>query len=170
MVYNSSARVRGSFPPVSLATLILMVVSGSVATVVFDLFGQSLSPAAGFARLAPVPLAQQTLRTLFDINSASGGHFLHLFVAGLVGYPVGWIFLARPVLEKIAPNVSWPITSAIYGVGLWIFAIGFMASFVAGNPFFLNWTGITWVALIGHVIYAVVCAWVVEWLENAGLG
>lgn len=170
MAYDSSARAKGSLPPVSLATLVIMIVSGAVATVVFDLFGQSLSPAAGFATLAPVPLAKQTLNVLFGIKSNPGGHFLHLVVAGTIGYPLGWMFIARPIIEKILPNLGWFPGSVLYGVGLWVFAMGFMASFVAGNPFFLGFTGITWVALVGHVIYAVVCAWVVDWLERSRLG
>ena len=27
---------------------------------------------------------------------------------------------------------------------------------IAGLPFFLNFTGITWVALVGHVLYGIV--------------
>ena len=41
------------------------------------------------------------------------------------------------------------------GFGLWIFAIGGITA-LAGLPFFLNFTGIAWVALIGHVLYAIV--------------
>ncbi|MGH1420111.1 MAG: hypothetical protein ACRBCJ_14745 [Hyphomicrobiaceae bacterium] len=170
MAYDSSLRAKGSLPPISLATLVVMIVSGAVATVAFDLFGQSLSPAAGFSGLAPVSLAKQTLKVLFGINSNPGGHFLHFVVAGTIGYPLGWMFIARPVIEKVLPGLGWFPASVLYGIGLWVFAIGFMASFVAGNPFFLNFTGITWVALVGHVLYAVVCALVVDWLERAGLG
>jgi hypothetical protein len=37
-----------------------------------------------------------------------------------------------------------------------------MAHLVAGNKPFLGWGGITWVALWGHIIYALVAGWVVE--------
>jgi hypothetical protein len=40
---------------------------------------------------------------------------------------------------------------------------------VTGN-LFLNWTDITWVALVGHTLYGIVCAWIVNWLEVNGLG
>ena len=42
-----------------------------------------------------------------------------------------------------------------------MFAIGGIA-FVAGLPFFLNFTVITWVALAGHVLYGIVLVAVLE--------
>ncbi len=45
--------------------------------------------------------------------------------------------------------------AVLYGFGLWVFAIGGITA-VAGLPFFLNFTGITWVALVGHVLYGIV--------------
>ena len=47
------------------------------------------------------------------------------------------------------------VASAVYGFGLWIFAIGGI-TMIAGLPFFLGFTGITWVALVGHVLYGIV--------------
>jgi hypothetical protein len=41
-----------------------------------------------------------------------------------------------------------------------------MAHLVAGNPAFLGFTGITWVALVGHVLFALVAAWVVAWRDD----
>lgn len=46
----------------------------------------------------------------------------------------------------------------LYGIALWVFALYFMAHLVAGNPAFLGFTGITWVALAGHILFAVVAA------------
>ena len=58
------------------------------------------------------------------------------------------------------------VASAVYGVALWVFALYIMAHLIAGNPPFLGFTGITWVALVGHVVFAVVAAWVVRWRER----
>ena len=118
----------------------------------------------GFASLAPVPLARQTLQTLFGINSEAGGHLMH-YIAGLIAYPLGWM-IGRRILAAVMPGLPWLVGAAAYGVGLWVFAIGFMASVVNGNPFFLGFTGITWVALIGHVLFALVAAWVIERREG----
>ena len=63
-------------------------------------------------------------------------------------------------------GLHWLIPAIAYGVVLWVFALYVMAHLIAGNPAFLGFTGITWVALIGHVIFALVAAWVVEWREG----
>ncbi len=60
------------------------------------------------------------------------------------------------------PSLPTLAAAAIYGVVLWVFALFVMAHLVVGMPAFLGFTEITWVALVGHVIYAVVLAGVVE--------
>lgn len=144
--------------------LFTMLLAGALATVTFDFFGQSLSPALGFANLAPVPLANNVIQTLFGQPWAPGAHFLH-YVAGLVGYPLGWMLVAQPLAVRYAPQLPWWVAASLYGVGLWIFALYIMAHLIAGNPAFLGFTGITWVALIGHVIFALVAAAVVRWRD-----
>ena len=72
--------------------------AGAVATVAFDFFGQSLSPGLGFANLAPVPLANQVIQTVFRSTWSPGAHFLHYF-AGMVAYPLGWLLIAEPVAQ-----------------------------------------------------------------------
>jgi hypothetical protein len=134
-----------------------MITGGAIATVAFDLFGQALSPMAGFASLAPVPLATQVWGQVFGAPWTPGGHLLH-YVAGLIGYPLGWMLIARPLAARLVPGLHWLAVAAAYGVGLWIFAMYFMATLVAGQPAFLGFTGITWVALVGHVLFAVVFA------------
>jgi len=145
--------------------LVTMLLAGACATVAFDFFGQSLSPMLGFANLAPVPLANHVIQTLFGAPYAPGAEFLHYF-AGMIAYPLGWMLLARPVARTLRPGMGWLIPSLAYGVVLWVFALYVMAHLVAGNPAFLGFTGITWVALIGHVLFAVVAAWVVAWREG----
>lgn len=146
-------------PAPSTRTLGTVLLSGAVATVAFDLFGQALSPLAGFASLAPVPLATQVWQVLSGETVPAMGHLLH-YAAGLLAYPAGWLFLARPALGRLAPALPWWAAATVYGVGLWIFALFFMASLIAGNPPFLGFTGIAWVALVGHVLFALVAAWI----------
>ncbi|MBV6631975.1 MAG: hypothetical protein KI792_02965 [Alphaproteobacteria bacterium] len=144
-------------PALTLRTFIVTIIAGSVATIFFDLFGQALSPMAGFAKLAPVPLATQTWGVVFGETYRPGGHLLH-YIAGLIAYPVGWLFIWEPIVKRVAPFVPWLLSSIVYGVALWVFALYFMAHLVAGNPPFLNFTGITYVALVGHILFAVVAA------------
>ncbi len=142
-----------------------MSVAGALSTVAFDFFGQSLSPLLGFANLAPVPLATQVWQVLTGATSYPMGHFLH-YVAGLVAYPLGWMAVAEPLRRRFAPGLHWRIGALLYGVALWVFAMFFMATLIAGNPPFLGFTGITWVALVGHVLFAVVTAETVRAMER----
>ncbi len=132
-------------------------VAGALSTVAFDFFGQSLSPGLGFANLAPVPLANQVIEVVTGAKSAPLAEFLH-YTAGMVAYPLGWILIAEPLRARILPALPWLGAAVLYGVVLWVFALYFMAHLIAGNPAFLGFTGITWVALTGHILFAVVTA------------
>ena len=144
---------------VSPYNLVVLLLAGALATAAFDVFGQWLTPTLGFARLAPEPLAAQTLQTLFGPfeGAATGGAIVH-WATGIVFYPVGYVFVARPIARAVMPGLPWLVVAVAYGVVLWMFALYVMAHLVNGNPPFLAWTGITWVALIGHVVWAVVFA------------
>lgn len=138
-----------------------IIAAGAVATVAFDFFGQALSPALGFPNLAPVPLANQVIQSVTGSQWKPGAEMLH-YMAGLLAYPLGWLLIARPIAQKVAPRLGWFLPAVAYGVVLWAFALWFMASQIAGNPPFLGFSGITWVALTGHVIFAVVAAAIME--------
>jgi hypothetical protein len=148
-------------PAIDLSTISTMFVAGAIATLGFDAFGQGISPLLGFAALSPVPLAQSALKTVFGLNSAPAAHLLHFFT-GLVAYALGWMLIARPLAQRFVPGLPWWLAAVAYGIALWVFALYIMAHLVAGMPAFLGFTGITWVALIGHVTYAVVLASVIE--------
>jgi hypothetical protein len=154
--------------PIDLMTVGTIFLSGAVATVAFDYFGQSLSPMLGFASLAPVPLANSVIQTVFGAPYAPGAQMLH-YLAGLVAYPVGWMFIADPLSRRFAPGLPWWAAAALYGVGLWIFALFILAHLIAGMPTFLGFTGITWVALVGHVLFALVAAAIVRWRDGAAV-
>ena len=149
---HSSPTVR----PLSAATLGLMFLAGAVATMAFDLWGQLISPALGFANLSPHGLAKSLLGTFGLPNGDFAGYFVHFYLVGLIGYPVGWLFIFKPIWQKVLGGLGgWFLPAAVYGFGLWVFAIGGITA-IAGLPFFLNFTGITWVALVGHVLYGIV--------------
>lgn len=154
-------------------TLVTILVSGAFAILAFDFFGQTLSPLLKDiiptlgAKLAPVALANQSLGVITGLGSKfisqNGiGHGVHL-LTGLLAYPIGYISIARPISQKIAPIVPWWIVGVAYGIVLWVFALYVMAHLVAGNPAFLGWSGITWVALWGHIIFGLVVAGFTWW-------
>ena len=142
-------------------TATTVLIAGAFATIAFDAFGQGLAPMFGYAKLAPVGLANQTLKTIFESVPSGSAHLLHVFT-GMVAYTLGYLMVARPIQKAMMPNLHWSVTAVAYGVVLWAFALYVMAHLVAGNKPFLGFTGITWVALWGHIVFAVVAAWIME--------
>ncbi|MEM1074026.1 MAG: hypothetical protein AAF665_01395 [Pseudomonadota bacterium] len=138
-----------------------ILIAGASATIAFDVFGQAISPLFGFAKLAPVGLAGATLNNVFGANPSGAAYLLHS-VTGLVFYVLGYYALARPIQRAVLPGLHWSITATVYGIALWAFALYGMAHLVAGMKPFLGFTGITWVALWGHILYAVVAAAILE--------
>ncbi|MEM9900952.1 MAG: hypothetical protein AAF865_06380 [Pseudomonadota bacterium] len=142
---------------VLMRTAMTVLTAGAFSTVAFDAFGQALSPALGFAQLAPVGLANATIQAVFGSGSRPGAEALHYF-AGMIAYPAGWLLVAEPLRARFAPFLPWIVAATLYGVFLWAFALYGMAHLVAGMPPFLGFSGITWVALVGHVLFALVAA------------
>ena len=148
------------------STVVAFLSAGAAALLAFDFFGQALSPMLGYAKLAPVGLANSTIQAVFGAGYRPGAEAMH-FMAGLLAYPLGWLLVAEPLRQRILPVFPWLASAIIYGVVLWVFALYIMAHLVAGMKPFLGWGGITWVALWGHVLYAVVFAAI--WRFRAGL-
>ncbi len=133
----------------------LTVGAGVVATIAFDLFGQWLAPTLGYSRLAPAPLAAQVLQMVFGPFEAAraAGNWMHWFT-GVVAYAFGYVLVALPLARKIMPAIPVFVVATVYGAVLWVFALYVMAHLVAGNPAFLGFGQLTWVALVGHIVYA----------------
>ena len=173
MTYMMTDKRPSAFPAITAHDVATILFAGALATVAFDFFGQFVSPllksvAAPWlgAKLAPVGLAQAALANLTGIEGKVlrglgipyGMHIL----TGMVLYPLGWLLAVRPVWRAVAPSLHWSIPAVAYGVVLWAFALYGMAHLVAGMKPFLGFSGITWVALWGHIIFAVVAAAVIE--------
>lgn len=149
-------------PAITVQTLVTLFVAGAVATAAFDLFGQVLAPFTGNSALAPVGLATGAWKVVFGEGYKPGGYLLHL-MAGLIAYPAGWMFFWQPLQKRLAPAMPWLVSATLYGVALWVFALFFMAHLFVGLPAFLGWSNITWVALAGHVVFAIAAAGVARW-------
>ncbi|SDX58733.1 hypothetical protein SAMN05444358_107166 [Ruegeria halocynthiae] len=132
-----------------------LFIAGFFATIAFDTWGQIISPSLGWANLSPEGLASSLLGRLGLPTDAFLGFFIHFYIVGLIAYPMGWAYVFKPIWARVLGRGHWVVASAIYGFGLWVFAIGGVTTF-SGLPPFLNFTGITWVALIGHVLYGIV--------------
>jgi len=149
------------FPRPDRKVLIALALSGIAASIAFDVFGQLLSPAAGFVELAPVGLAKLVIAKLFGVSTTGGAYMLH-FLTGLLFYPLGYLFAARPVARAVAPRTPWWVVGTIYGAITWLWAVYVMAYLVAGLPAFFGFTEFTWIALVGHVLFGWVAAAVIR--------
>ncbi len=160
---NAVDATKASFsPPPDRKVLIALALSGVAATIAFDVFGQILSPAAGFTQLAPVGLAKIVIANLvFGVSTTGGAIVLH-YLTGLLFYPLGYLFVARPVARAVAPRTPWWVVGVIYGAITWLWAVYVMAHLVGGLPVFFGFSD-AWVALVGHVLFGWVAAAVIRW-------
>ena len=149
------------FPPFTREVFIALGLSGIASLIVFDVFGQLIAPAFGFVELAPVALAEEIIVKVIGVTSKAGAFVLHI-LTGLLFYPIGYLFIARPIAQKVAPVVPWWIVGFAYGVVIWLWAVVIMAPF-AGWPIFIGFSEFTWVALVGHIIFGMVDAAVIHW-------
>ena len=168
-----ASRQTSSWPTIDAHLVATILFAGAAATVAFDLFGQFISPllkgaAAPWlgAKLAPVPLAQAVLAKITGIPGKELGSLgipygLHI-LTGLIAYPLGWLMVVRPVWQWVASGLHWSLPAIAYGTALWVFALYVMAHLIVGNAPFLGFGSITWVALWGHIIFALVAAGVIE--------
>ena len=174
MTDTTLLRARGGATGFLDAHLIATILfAGAAATVAFDLFGQAISPilkslAAPYlgAKLAPVPLASTVLSKLTGVPGKELGalglpYLLHM-LTGLIAYPLGWLLIVRPIWQRVAAGLPWILPAIAYGIVLWAFALYAMAHLIGGMPPFLGFGSITWVALWGHIIFALVAAGVIE--------
>ncbi len=135
--------------------LLLLMLAGAIATAAFEIYGKVISPLLGSSNIAPVPLAASVFKAIAGFSSRPAANFLHYF-AGVVAYPFAFAFIARPLWQKIAPDLPWYLVAIAFGCLQWVFAVYVMAHLIAGQAAFLGFTGITWAALYAHIVYALV--------------
>jgi len=148
-----------------LKALWTMILAGALATVAFDGLGQSISPLLGFPTLVTVTLPNSVIQALTGSAYMPAAYLLHL-MTGLLAFPAGWMFVAQPIAQRLAPAVPRMLVAVVYGALLWVFALYVMAHLVVGLPAFLGFSSVAWVALVAHVLFACVVAAVVHWRDN----
>lgn len=148
----------------TLPRLLTLLIAGALGTLVFGIFGEVVSPLLGGSRLAPVPLAGSVFKTIAGFGSKPAAHGLH-YLAGMVCYPLAFALIARPIWMRFAPALPWYAVAVCFGVLQWVGALYVLAHLVAGMPPFLNFSGITWAALWGHILYALTAVGVSQHLD-----
>ena len=147
-------------PPPNGRTLVTAIAAGAAADLVWEGWARAITPLLVGGPLQPAALVQ----SVFGFSSWTLAEAIHL-VVGVVFYPLGYLYVARPRAQRLTPFLPWWAVGAGFGVGLWVFALYVMAHLIAGLPPFLGFVPLAWASLAGHMLFGVVTAAVVRGLE-----
>jgi hypothetical protein len=155
----------GLLPPLTAATLSTAVLSGAAADLVWEGWARLLTPILVGGPLQPAALVQ----SVFGFQDWVWAEAIH-GVVGVVFYPLGYLYVARPAARILTPVLPWWAIGLGFGVGLWVFALWVMAHLFAGLPAFLGFIPLAWASLAGHMLFGLVVAAVVRWREARSRG
>lgn len=141
------------FPAVTSRLIVTALLAGVAADLTWEVWARGVTPFLVGGPLEPAALVQ----SVFGLASRPLAELIHL-VVGVAFYPLGYLFVARPLQRAILPGLSTVLTGAGFGVGLWVFALYVMAHLIAGLPAFLGFGALAWASLVGHVLFGVVVA------------
>jgi hypothetical protein len=151
-------RAAALFPPLTSRTLATALLAGVAADLTWEVWARLITPLLPYVGgpLEPAALVQ----SVFGLESRLLAEIVHL-VVGFAFYPLGYLFVARPLQRAILPGLPWGLTAAGFGVGLWVFALYVMAHLIAGLPAFLDFIPLAYASLAGHVLFGLVVGLVV---------
>jgi hypothetical protein len=156
------------FPTIDSRLIVTILLAGALAVAVWEVWARQVTPLIIGGPLEPAALVQTVFglnrQSIFGEYSRTVAEAIHL-VVGVVFYPIGYLFIARPLQRTVLPGLPLVLTGIGFGVGLWVFALYVMAHLFGGLPAFLNFGKLAWVSLIGHVLFGVVVAYVVRYRE-----
>lgn len=155
--------VQSLWPPLSGRLLGSVLLAGIAADLAWEIWARGITPFWVGGPLEPAALVQ----SVFGLKSRLIAELIHLMV-GVVFYPLGYLFIARPLARLLVPFLPWWLVGVGFGLGLWVFALYVMAHLIAGLPAFLGFIPLAWASCVGHLIFGVVTAGVIRWREGTG--
>ena len=162
MATMTSTRTAGLLPPATLATLITAVLAGAAADIAWEVWARFITPLFVGGPLQPAALVQ----SVFGFQNWFWAEVIHGIV-GVVFYPLGYLYIARPLARLLTPFLPWWAVGVGFGLGLWVFALYVMAHLIAGLPAFLGFIPLAWASCAGHILFGVITAAVVRWRERS---
>lgn len=145
------------FPAIDGDLIRASLIAGVAADVTWEIWARGITPFLVGGPLEPAGLIQ----SVFGFNNLLVAELLHAIV-GVVFYPLGYLFIARPLQRMIIPGLPLFLTGIGFGTGLWVFALYVMAHLIAGLPAFLGFIPLTWASLAGHMLFGLVVAYVIQ--------
>jgi hypothetical protein len=101
------------------------------------------------------------VQSVFGFDNILIAEIIHAIV-GIVFYPIGFLFIARPLQRVILPGLPLLVTAIGFGIGLWVFALFVMAHIFAGLPAFLGFIPLAWASLAGHIVFGITVAYIIR--------
>ncbi len=160
-ILNANTMRGDLVPAITVRVLITAILAGAAADLAWEFWARVITPFWVGGPLQPAALIQ----SVFGFRNLFAAEVIH-GVTGVVFYPLGYLFFARPVARAVTPFLPWWIVGIGFGIGLWVFALYVMAHLLAGLPPFLGFITLTWASLVGHMIFGLVTAAVVRWREG----
>ncbi len=148
-------------PRLSTKLLVTIVMAGLAADLTWEFWARAITPLLVGGPMEPAALVQ----SVFGLQNRFSAEIIHA-VVGIVFYPIGYLFIARPLQRIVVPSLPLFLIGLGFGTGLWIFALYVMAHLVAGLPAFLGFIPLTWASLVGHWLFGLVVAYVVWYREH----
>lgn len=152
---------RSLFPAIDGDLVRAILLAGIAADVTWEVWARGITPFLVGGPLEPAGLIQ----SVFGFNNLLVAELLHAIV-GVIFYPIGYLFIARPLQRMILPGLPLVLTGIGFGTGLWVFALYVMAHLIAGFPAFLGFIPLTWASLVGHILFGLVVAYVIQALKR----
>ena len=149
------------FPEIQPSLGRTIIFAGIAADITWEIWARLITPLWVGGPLEPAGLIQ----SVFGFNNLLLAECIHA-VVGIIFYPIGYLFVARPLQRLIFPKLPLLLTGIGFGTGLWVFALYVMAHLFAGLPAFLGFITLTWASLIGHILFGTVVAFVVRQTER----
>ena len=151
------------FPPLTARIIATALMAGLASDLTWEFWARVLTPLMPGVDgpLEPAALVQ----SVFGLQSRFAGEVIH-FVVGVAFYPLGYLYVARPLQRLIIPGVPWFLTALGFGAGLFVFALYIMAHLIAGFPAFLGWVPLAWCSLFGHLLFGLITGFVVLMRER----
>jgi hypothetical protein len=149
------------FPALSGRLVPTILIAGIAADVAWEIWARGITPFLVGGPLQPAALVQ----SVFGFQNWTVAELIHA-ITGIVFYPIGYLFIARPLQRRILPQLPLALTGAGFGIGLWVFALYIMAHLIAGLPAFLGFIPLAWASLAGHILFGLVVAYVVRFRES----
>jgi len=155
---GASTRGKELFPAITGAMFVTALLAGAAADITWEVWARFITPLLPGVGgpLEPAALVQ----SVFHLESRAIAEVIHGIV-GVVFYPLGYLFIARPLQRLIIPALPWHLTGLGFGAGLWVFALYVMAHLIAGFPPFLGFVPLAWASLGGHMLFGLVVSAVV---------